>query len=61
MPTDVAVGYAVCYIFGSLGPIIIAIWIPPLVMKLNVGEEVAKVDPRTQGSKHKEWGRERRG
>src|SRR6202011_273147 len=29
MQTNVAVGYAVCYIFGSLGPIIMISWFLP--------------------------------
>ena len=37
MQTNVAVGYAVCYIFGSLGPIIMVSWFLPMVMKWKVG------------------------
>ena len=36
MQTNVAVGYAVCYIFGSLGPIIMVSWFLPLIMKWNI-------------------------
>jgi aspartate-alanine antiporter len=39
MQTNVAVGYAVCYIFGSLGPIIMVTWFFPLIMKWNVRQE----------------------
>src|ERR1700736_6372745 len=36
MQTNVAVGYAVCYIFGSLGPIIMVSWFLPLIMRWNI-------------------------
>lgn len=36
MQTNVAVGYAVCYIFGSLGPIIMVTWFLPMVMRWDV-------------------------
>jgi putative transport protein len=39
MQTNVAVGYAVCYIFGSLGPIIMVTWFLPMVMKWDVRAE----------------------
>ena len=39
MQTNVAVGYAVCYIFGSLGPIIMVSWFLPLIMKWNIRQE----------------------
>ena len=42
MQTNVAVGYAVCYIFGSLGPIIMVSWFLPLVMKWDVRAEAIK-------------------
>src|SRR6202140_4179738 len=41
MQTNVAVGYAVCYIFGSLGPIIMISWFLPLVMKGEIREKAA--------------------
>ncbi len=36
MQTNVAVGYAVCYIFGSLGPIIMVSWFLPMIMKWDI-------------------------
>jgi putative transport protein len=43
MQTNVAVGYAVCYIFGSLGPIIMVSWFLPLIMKWNIRQEAIKL------------------
>jgi len=43
MQTNVAVGYAVCYIFGSLGPIIMVSWFLPLIMKWNIRQEALKL------------------
>src|ERR1700731_3038828 len=43
MQTNVAVGYAVCYIFGSLGPIIMISWFLPLVMKWDIREQAVKL------------------
>lgn len=43
MQTNVAVGYAVCYIFGSLGPIILITWFFPMVMKWDVRLEAVKL------------------
>lgn len=42
LETNVAVGYAVTYIFGSLGPIIMATWFFPMVMKWDIREEALK-------------------
>ncbi len=39
MQTNVAVGYAVCYIFGSLGPIIVVSWLLPMIMRWDVRKE----------------------
>jgi len=39
METNVAVGYAVTYIFGSLGPIIMATWFIPTIMKWDIRQE----------------------
>jgi aspartate-alanine antiporter len=39
MQTNIAVGYAVCYIFGSLGPILMITWLLPAIMKWNVRQE----------------------
>ncbi|MEO8936996.1 MAG: aspartate-alanine antiporter [Burkholderiaceae bacterium] len=43
MQTNVAVGYAVCYIFGSLGPIIMVTWFLPMVMKWDIRAEAIKL------------------
>ena len=43
MQTNVAVGYAVCYIFGSLGPIIMVTWFLPMVMKWDIRQEAVKL------------------
>jgi putative transport protein len=43
MQTNVAVGYAVCYIFGSLGPIIMVSWFLPMVMKWDIRKEASKL------------------
>lgn len=43
MQTNVAVGYAVCYIFGSLGPIIMVTWFLPLVMRWDVRKEAVEL------------------
>ncbi len=43
MQTNVAVGYAVCYIFGSLGPIIMVSWFLPMIMKWNIRDEAVKL------------------
>ncbi|WP_343669671.1 aspartate-alanine antiporter [Paraburkholderia heleia] len=43
MQTNVAVGYAVCYIFGSLGPIIMVSWFFPVVMKWDIRAEALKL------------------
>jgi putative transport protein len=40
--TNIAVGYAVTYIFGSLGPIIMVTWFFPMVMKWDVRQEAIK-------------------
>ncbi len=43
MQTNVAVGYAVCYIFGSLGPIIMVTWFFPMIMKWDIRQEAVKL------------------
>ena len=43
MQTNVAVGYAVCYIFGSLGPIIMVTWFLPKLMKWDIRQEALKL------------------
>jgi len=49
MQTNVAVGYAVCYIFGSLGPIIMVSWFLPLIMKWDIRQEAVKLAKRLSG------------
>jgi aspartate-alanine antiporter len=51
METNVAVGYAVCYIFGSLGPIILVTWFFPMVMKWDVRAEALKLAKEMSGGK----------
>ena len=55
MQTNVAVGYAVCYIFGSLGPIIMVTWFLPLVMRWNIREEAVALEKTLSGG-HAELG-----
>ena len=43
MQTNVAVGYAVCYIFGSLGPIIMVSWFLPIIMQWDIRAEAVKL------------------
>jgi len=43
MQANVAVGYAVCYIFGSFGPIILLATIFPLIMKWDIRKEAIKL------------------
>ncbi|SDN85349.1 aspartate-alanine antiporter [Afipia sp. GAS231] len=43
MQTNVAVGYAVCYLFGSLGPIVMVSWFLPLIMRWNIRTEAVKL------------------
>jgi putative transport protein len=49
MQTNVAVGYAVCYIFGSLGPIIVVSWFLPLIMRWNIRDEAVKLADKLSG------------
>ncbi len=51
METNVAVGYAVCYIFGSLGPIILVSWFFPTVMKWDIRAEALKLAKEMSGGK----------
>lgn len=51
MQTNVAVGYAVCYIFGSLGPIIMVTWFLPMIMKWNIRAEAVKLATQLSGGK----------
>ncbi len=49
MQTNVAVGYAVTYIFGSLGPIIMATWFWPMIMGWNLRDEAKKLAKKLAG------------
>lgn len=49
MQTNVAVGYAVCYIFGSLGPILMVTWFLPFVMKWDIRAEAIKLAAAMSG------------
>ncbi len=51
MQTNVAVGYAVCYIFGNLGPIIVVTWFLPTVMKWDIRQEAIKLAKSMSGGK----------
>src|SRR5471032_2340920 len=51
MQTNIAVGYAVCYIFGSLGPIIMVSWFLPMVMKWDIRQEAVKLAKLLSGGK----------
>jgi putative transport protein len=51
MQTNVAVGYAVCYIFGSLGPIIMVTWFLPMVMRWDVRKEAVKLAKNLSGGR----------
>ncbi|GGA81344.1 putative transporter [Neiella marina] len=51
MQTNVAVGYAVTYIFGSLGPILMATWIIPSLMKWDIRKEALELAERNNHGK----------
>ncbi len=51
MQTNIAVGYAVCYIFGQLGPIILATWFIPMVMGWDIREEARKLAKQMSGGR----------
>ncbi len=51
MQTNVAVGYAVCYIFGSLGPIIMVTWFFPMIMKWDVRQEAVNLAKTLSGGR----------
>lgn len=51
MQTNVAVGYAVCYIFGSLGPIIMVTWFFPWIMKWDIRAEAVKLARTLSGGR----------
>lgn len=49
MQTNVAVGYAICYIFGSLGPIVMISWFFPMIMKWDIRAEAVKLAKSLSG------------
>jgi len=49
METNIAVGYAVCYIFGSIGPIIMITWFFPTVMRWDIRKEAIKLAEQMSG------------
>lgn len=51
MQTNVAVGYAVCYIFGNLGPIIVVTWFLPMVMKWDIRQEAITLAKSMSGGR----------
>ncbi|MDO6638958.1 aspartate-alanine antiporter [Shewanella sp. 5_MG-2023] len=51
MQTNVAVGYAVTYIFGSLGPILMVSWLIPTFMKWDIREEALKLAEKMSDGK----------
>ncbi len=51
MQTNVAVGYAVCYIFGSLGPIIMVSWFLPMIMKWDIRKEAVNLAKAMSGGR----------
>ena len=51
MQTNVAVGYAVCYIFGSLGPIIMVTWFLPAIMKWDIRQEAVTLAKTMSGGR----------
>jgi len=51
MQTNVAVGYAVTYIFGSLGPIIMVTWVFPTLMKWDIRAEAIALEEKNSSGK----------
>ncbi|MGI9521166.1 MAG: aspartate-alanine antiporter [Hyphomicrobiaceae bacterium] len=49
MQANIAVGYAVCYIFGSLGPIIMVTWFFPTIMRWDIRAEAKKLAESMSG------------
>ena len=49
METNIAVGYAVCYIFGSIGPILMVTWFFPTVMRWDIRQEAIKLAEKMSG------------
>ncbi|MEM7436550.1 MAG: aspartate-alanine antiporter [Myxococcota bacterium] len=51
MQTNIAVGYAVTYIFGSLGPILMVTWFFPTVMKWDIRKEAVAFAKEMSGGR----------
>lgn len=51
MQTNVAVGYAACYVFGSLGPIIMVTWFFPMIMKWDIRKEAISLASEMSGGR----------
>lgn len=51
MQTNVAVGYAITYIFGSLGPILMVTWLLPGLKKWNIRQEAVKLAQTLSGGR----------
>ena len=51
MHTNVAVGYAVTYIFGSLGPILMVTWVFPTLMKWDIRAEAIALEEKNSNGK----------
>ncbi|MEH6451622.1 MAG: TrkA C-terminal domain-containing protein, partial [Psychromonas sp.] len=51
MQTNVAVGYAVTYIFGSLGPILMVTWFIPTIMKWDIRKEAIELAEKNNNGK----------
>ncbi|WP_080796560.1 aspartate-alanine antiporter [Corynebacterium pacaense] len=51
MQSNVAVGYAVTYIFGSLGPILLISWFLPMIKKWDIRSEAIKLAAKFSGGR----------
>ncbi len=51
MQTNVAVGYAICYIFGTIGPILMVTWFFPTIMRWDLRKEALDLANKMSGGK----------
>lgn len=51
MQTNVAVGYAICYIFGTIGPILMVTWFFPTIMRWDLRQEALDLARKMSGGK----------
>lgn len=51
LQSNVAVGYAVTYIFGSLGPILLLSWFLPMIKKWDIRREAVKLAATMSGGR----------